>query len=302
MRPALKSQQGFTLIELSIVLVIIGLIVGGVLVGQDLIRAAAVRAQITQIEQYNTAVNTFYGKYGALPGDIPANSAVQFGLSSSVAARTFLSFIYGDGNGVITGIYNGSGGGESALFWMDLAAAGLIPAPSQICADGSGVYGGDCAQPAKIGMGNGIYVFSNGYQSGSWVSAGSNYFGISASVTSVGGTWTTSNPGLTVAQAYAMDKKLDDGLPQSGNVIAAYLNLSTVNPNGYGGDYGMPVWVNPGGVSVVYWGVTTSAITGSSTTCYDNASGTLAYQQYSISQNGGAGVNCALSFKMQAGD
>jgi len=34
MRP---PTQGFTLIELSIVLVIIGLIVGGVLVGQDLI-------------------------------------------------------------------------------------------------------------------------------------------------------------------------------------------------------------------------------------------------------------------------
>ena len=38
------KQRGFTLIELSIVLVIIGLIVGGVLVGQDLIRAAKIRA------------------------------------------------------------------------------------------------------------------------------------------------------------------------------------------------------------------------------------------------------------------
>ncbi|MBY0407531.1 MAG: prepilin-type N-terminal cleavage/methylation domain-containing protein [Rickettsiales bacterium] len=36
------QEQGFTLIELSIVLVIIGLIVGGVLVGQDLIRAAEI--------------------------------------------------------------------------------------------------------------------------------------------------------------------------------------------------------------------------------------------------------------------
>ncbi len=46
-------------------LVIIGLIIGGVLVGQDLIRAAEVRAQISQIEKYNTGVETFYGKYGA---------------------------------------------------------------------------------------------------------------------------------------------------------------------------------------------------------------------------------------------
>ncbi len=32
-----REQTGFTLIELSIVLVIIGLIIGGVLVGQDLV-------------------------------------------------------------------------------------------------------------------------------------------------------------------------------------------------------------------------------------------------------------------------
>jgi prepilin-type N-terminal cleavage/methylation domain-containing protein len=57
-------QQAFTLIELSVVLVIIGLIVGGVLVGQGLIRAAGVRATITQIEKYNQAVNAFRGKYG----------------------------------------------------------------------------------------------------------------------------------------------------------------------------------------------------------------------------------------------
>lgn len=41
-RRSLKISQkyGFTLIELSIVLVIIGLLVGGVLVGRDLIKSA----------------------------------------------------------------------------------------------------------------------------------------------------------------------------------------------------------------------------------------------------------------------
>jgi prepilin-type N-terminal cleavage/methylation domain-containing protein len=39
------GAAAFTLIEMSIVLVIIGLIVGGVLVGQNLIEAAAQRAQ-----------------------------------------------------------------------------------------------------------------------------------------------------------------------------------------------------------------------------------------------------------------
>ena len=62
--PKSHKSAGFTLIELSIVLVIIGLIIGGVLVGRDLIAAAQVRAQISQIEKYQTAVNTFRGKYG----------------------------------------------------------------------------------------------------------------------------------------------------------------------------------------------------------------------------------------------
>src|SRR5450432_727787 len=72
------AESGFTLIELSIVLVIIGLIIGGVLVGQDLIKAAEIRGQITQIEKYNTAVNTFRGKYNCLPGDCVNATALGF--------------------------------------------------------------------------------------------------------------------------------------------------------------------------------------------------------------------------------
>ena len=43
------QNQGFTLIELAMVLVVIGLIIGGILVGQDLIKAAATRAQLTRL-------------------------------------------------------------------------------------------------------------------------------------------------------------------------------------------------------------------------------------------------------------
>lgn len=86
MPPATTAQRGFTLIELSIRLVIIGLIVGGVLVGRDLIE----RAQISQIEKYNTVVHTFQLKYNALPGDI-ANAA-QFGFVARAGAQFTLHF------------------------------------------------------------------------------------------------------------------------------------------------------------------------------------------------------------------
>ncbi len=310
MRGQSSPKSGFTLIELSIVLVIIGLIVGGVLVGQDLIRAAAVRATISQIESYNTAVNTFQAKYDALPGDISATNAIAFGLSPSLAFRTTTGITFGNGNGILESYY-GTGhasGGETSLFWADLAAASLIAdmpknsTDSQTCSATAGIL---CVVPAKVGQGNFVYVMSGGCfatacQVGPWVSNGINYFGLSAAPAYVGGGNDISNPGITVAQAYAIDAKMDDGLPQSGRVIAAYENLETVNPNpiGYGGDYGIPAWVNPGGRAVVD-GVTTTATAGSSTTCYDNGNNAADAMQYSMTQNGGAGVNCALSFQFQ---
>src|SRR5580693_9186033 len=88
--PSSKSSltAGFTLIELSIVLVIIGLIIGGVLVGQDLINAAQARAIITDIERFNTAANTFESKYGCLPGDC-VNATNFFGTDANCGIDWF---------------------------------------------------------------------------------------------------------------------------------------------------------------------------------------------------------------------
>src|ERR1700689_1860224 len=96
-------HSGFTLIELSIVLVIIGLIVGGILVGQDLIKAAEVRAQISQVEKYKSAVNTFMVKFDALPGDMPLATANQFGFTTGASCDGSPGFR--DGNGLIDGYH-----------------------------------------------------------------------------------------------------------------------------------------------------------------------------------------------------
>src|SRR5262249_34097963 len=78
-----KRREGFTLIELSIVLVIIGLIVGGILVGRDMIRQAGLRSVLTDIEQFKTAITAFEVKYDCLPGDCP-NATTFFGAVDSV--------------------------------------------------------------------------------------------------------------------------------------------------------------------------------------------------------------------------
>ena len=63
-------QSGFTLVELSIVLVIIGLIIGGILKGQELIGNAQIKNVASQAQSYQAATAAFRDKYGALPGDL----------------------------------------------------------------------------------------------------------------------------------------------------------------------------------------------------------------------------------------
>ena len=65
--PNIKS--GFTLVELSIVLVIIGLLIGGILVGQSLIESAKVNKIIGEAQQYQIAIRLFKEKFKQLPGD-----------------------------------------------------------------------------------------------------------------------------------------------------------------------------------------------------------------------------------------
>lgn len=63
-------MRGFSLVELSIVLVILGLLTGGILSGQSLIRAAELRSVVTDIQQIQTSIYSFRDRYMALPGDM----------------------------------------------------------------------------------------------------------------------------------------------------------------------------------------------------------------------------------------
>jgi prepilin-type N-terminal cleavage/methylation domain-containing protein len=283
-----STSGGFTLIELSIVLVIIGLIIGSVLVGRDLVKAAEVRATITQIERFNTAANTFFEKYGYLPGDIPAVPAAQFGF----AARGPYAG-QGDGNGVLDGYSGGAAphaqcAGETPMFWVDLSTARLIDGNFSTA---SSTVGAPLTTwtttpnltayfpTAKLGNSDMFYV-TTGINSGIPLANIPNYFGLAA-IYDLGGTngcELTMNPGLTVAQAYAIDMKADDGLPGQGNIFV----VSQGNP---------PIYINNG-----------HAVSPTSLTCFDNNGNSANTLQYSVTQSNGANVNCTINFRMQAGD
>ncbi|MGB1539945.1 MAG: prepilin-type N-terminal cleavage/methylation domain-containing protein, partial [Rickettsiales bacterium] len=65
-----RLHTGFSLVELSIVLAIIGLLAGGILGGRNLIRSAELRSIITERKQYWDAVSIFHDRYMELPGDM----------------------------------------------------------------------------------------------------------------------------------------------------------------------------------------------------------------------------------------
>src|SRR5689334_22798184 len=128
-------KQGFSLLELSIVLVIIGLITGGIMAGRQMVHAAELRAITTEASKINSAIYTFREKYQALPGDM--RNAVKYwgaqagstadGTDSTCSALTYTSpatstaTCNGDGNGQINAWNQ-----EHYRFWQQLANAGLF--------------------------------------------------------------------------------------------------------------------------------------------------------------------------------
>jgi prepilin-type N-terminal cleavage/methylation domain-containing protein len=286
------GKAGFTLIEMSIVLVIIGLIVGGVLVGQDLIRASEVRAQITQIEKFNTATNTFYGKFSALPGDMNYQTAATFGFNTGATTNNMgcggraIGAMpgYGNGNGVLEGYYGylSQGAFEPGCFWVDISSnpAGnliegsftkaLMGPSSTVNPPNIPLY----MPAAKIGRGIFIGIYSLG---------GINYFALQNVASIQEYNSLTSSASLSPIQAYNIDNKIDDGYPNSGNVFAWYIAFGT----------SITVSQNH------------SPATAANQDCFDNG-GTAPTAPfvgpqgtYATNINGGAGTNCGLSFKFQ---
>lgn len=63
------NKEGFTLVELAIVLIIIGIILGAVLKGQDLIQNAKAKRLLNDIKGYVAYQYTFYDRYKRFAGD-----------------------------------------------------------------------------------------------------------------------------------------------------------------------------------------------------------------------------------------
>jgi len=104
----LRRNEGFTLVELSLVLVIIGLLMVSILKGEALIENAKVKSLVNQKDGLVASIYSFYDKYGMYPGDENLGPNVPTGDTHD-----------GNANGSI-------GGNERYYAFEDMALANLI--------------------------------------------------------------------------------------------------------------------------------------------------------------------------------
>lgn len=216
-------KRAFSLVELSIVLVILGLLVGGVLSGQSLMRASELRNVLEQITSYTTAEQTFRSRYFYLPGDLP-NATAFWGKNNALCPGN-------TGNAGSPGTCNGNGDGmigdnnrsaaEAFIAWQHLANAGLISGTY------TGVVGPDGTWDSIVGVNVPTSRIANvgfGFLScvgwGTTCNGGVDYFPISqTTVLSVGKkvvTDMTQGAFMTQTEAWNIDTKVDDGRPGTG--------------------------------------------------------------------------------------
>lgn len=227
-----KNQNGFTLVEISIVMIIIGLLIGGTFGGMKLIENMQVNKTVQDLNSINSAALSFKDTYGRLPGDI-ANPAAR--LPNCTAAPCATS---GDGNRIIGVAYASysipalTDSDERFTFWHHLQAADLVSLGIKNTTD---MDFGEGTPQAPIGGGYRLIGRS-----------GSMYYGYSVNgrhpiliSDNYNAVYSASSPQNTESVrclvGAAIDRKMDDGRPLTGRVIQ-YGSCPTI-PVGLASEY-----------------------------------------------------------------
>jgi len=222
------QRHAFSLVELSIVLVILGLLTGGILAGQSLIKAAELRSVGTEYNRYTAAIHSFRDKYFALPGDM--NNAVSFWTQAAAGAAcvttvgTGTQTCNGDGNGLV---YITGNSNETFRFWQHLANAGLVEGSYTGVTDGSNFYSATRNNSPTSKYSNGLWSFwpwpaTNTSQNFDNLPLNRNTLYLGKAVAN-----TLGQGLLTPEEMWNVDTKMDDGRPALGKIVVnAFPQLS----------------------------------------------------------------------------
>ncbi len=223
------KQRGFTLLELSIVLVIIGLLVGGVMVGREMIRGSEKQATVSEIEALISALQNFKTKYKSIPGDMPNATDFWPAVSVGCTSQTGTPQQTCNGNGDER-LGEGWSGQDYERFrvWQHLSLAGMIEGSFTGVTGPNSAY--DMVPNVNIpGSKRGFGIYSVEFMSavrGSNASIiahlNSNNFDLDCGtcLQFAGQTTGSTNisPIISPGEASQIDAKIDDGKPATGIV------------------------------------------------------------------------------------
>lgn len=232
-----QASRGFTLIEMSIVLVIIGLIVGGILKGQEIVNAAREKQVVNQLNAVRTGQNTYIDRHGQYPGDdtkgkfvsgyaTNGNGDTLVGASSSTPIGTVAS-------NVVSNVIQQST--EEGGYFLEMLAEGLIhgavPPTSTANASAFGVERSswlpNTAFPnTGLGISAGSHVGNSAVDVSSPITKGTNWLAIWSFIYA-------NNGGVSLRQAGHIDVALDDGNPTTGLVRGENNKCNSATGTGY---------------------------------------------------------------------
>ena len=210
-----KNNNGFTLVELAIVITIIALVVAGILSGQTMIKNAKLISVYDDITRFTTAFNSFRDSYRAIPGDLGNLPGASFNNIGTLRNNGSIEWITAldDGTNQTT---------ESTLFWQHLFIAGLNDFNPKFSSDPSIQYeeGRETAPKSKI-QGAGYKpesyttdIFRNSHHHIVFQASNALF---------------PTNPVLSASDTFFLDSKYDDGKPLTGS-IWFYTSWSLIAP------------------------------------------------------------------------
>ena len=193
-----SKKSAFSLIELSIVLIIIGLLIAGITGGASLIKSSELRAVIGEARGYAVAVNAFFTQYDALPGDF----------STAIAS--------GDNVGNQNSRIEYATEGTEA--WRDLRTAGAVDAILTIIGATSAQSPGVNIPSSKTKSNGWAFDTNNTDLKNYVVITGAIAGGADVNNSLVNGAF-KSTGALLPTDALSIDAKTDDGKANTGKVL-----------------------------------------------------------------------------------